>query len=80
MIASSTLSWALLVISFSADSHQVQAMTSIDGFGSQEACQMAQQIAHAQLPEQVAAPLMLCLPVDAARPLPDVLRNLIIPE
>lgn len=80
MIASTTLTWALLIMSFGDNTGQIQAMTTVDGFGSEEACQLAQQIAQTQLPEQVKPPLMLCVPVDAARPLPNMLKDLLLTE
>lgn len=80
MIATTTLTWTLLIASLGSDGGQIQALTSIAGFGSEEACVLAQGVTDASLPADVERPLMLCLPVDAARPMPDMLKNLLLPE
>lgn len=77
MLASTTLTWTLLIASLSPDSSLLQAMTSIQGFGSQEACLAAGQITQQSLPDHVQEPLLLCLPVDAAKPLPSLLLDLV---
>lgn len=77
MLASTTLTWALLIASVSPTDNQLQAMTSIQGFGSQEACLAARQITQQSLPDNVKEPMLLCLPVDAAKPLPSILQDLV---
>ncbi len=74
MLATTTITWAMLIASY-APTGQMQATTAIQGFGSQEACHLAIEITQAQLPE-AGKPVMLCVPVDAARPLPNALHNL----
>ncbi len=79
MLATTTVTWALLIANISGASNQLQAMTSIQGFGSQEACQAAARMTLDALPSEVKKPFVLCLPVDAARPMPGVLMELIQP-
>lgn len=80
MIATTILTWTLLIASIAGDGGQIQALTTVPGFGSEEACVLAQKIAEDSLPADIKVPLMICLPVDGAKPLPDMLKNLLQPE
>ena len=80
MIASTILTWTLLIVSLASDGSQIQALTTVPGFGSEEACTLAQEVAESSLPADVRPPLMACLPVDGAKPLPEVLKNLLQSE
>lgn len=75
MLATTTITWALLISSFAPGQH-MQAATTIQGFGSPDACEAARGIVLDQLPKDAQAPMALCVPVDGAKPLPNALQGL----
>lgn len=77
MLATTTISWALMIAAIN-ENGALQAMTTVQGFGSEQACLAAQGIAMDHFEQAGAnATTLFCLPVDAARPIPDSLRGLV---
>lgn len=78
MLATTTLTWTLLIASFApAQQNHMTAATSIAGFGSPQACQIALELAQEAIDAHGGfQPLIMCVPVDSARPLPAGLENL----
>lgn len=77
MLAATTLTWTLLLSSISSASNLTQSMTNIQGFGSQEACLAARLLILESYPKEARQPFALCVPVDASKPLPNVLQGLL---
>lgn len=57
------MTWALVLATATDSTGQVQTVTTLQGFDSEQACQEAQQVGREALPEGMPAPLMFCHPV-----------------